>query len=343
MNENAEQNNVENIPVPDNLHQYYNVDIDDEIWEAIVKHADTVGIKQFAEELEMSAYSIKGWITKKTRRITPWNWLKLSKIINIKRDFVVAERKENSLEMTISVENGSIQMCINGEPLENKKSVEKISFSEMLRISYELIGESYSSDNAIIGNVQNLYEKAVSELQGISYAIGYDGKLTDTEIALLLKWLENNYHFREQWPIKEIYNFFYDLIKSSTITEEWRTKVIEFLQQISCEKKVITLQFDDVPVDAYCSGMLVMVTGTFSNGMSRAEVLKLVEEIGGEPATGNKFTSDVSILIVGEKGSEAWRFSGYGRKLEAAIQSREKTGFPFIVKESDFLAKIGKK
>ena len=44
----------------------------------------------------------------------------------------------------------------------------------------------------------------------------------------------------------------------------------------------------------------------------------------------------VEILVVGDRGSPAWRFGNYGRKIETAVELREKSGAPRIVREADF-------
>ena len=75
---------------------------------------------------------------------------------------------------------------------------------------------------------------------------------------------------------------------------------------------------------AYC------FTGEFDIG-KRSVCEKRVKERGGTTPGG--VSREIDYLVVGTKGSAAWKHDNYGRKIERAIVIRRETGRPAIVSE----------
>jgi NAD-dependent DNA ligase len=74
-------------------------------------------------------------------------------------------------------------------------------------------------------------------------------------------------------------------------------------------------------------GALFVVTGTFAYG-PRAAVVATIEQRGGEVRP--SVTKKTDFLVIGEIGSQAWRHSSYGRKIEAAVTIRD-SGAPLRI------------
>ena len=330
-----------------NYDQYYNVDIDEEIYSAIKLYAETNGGPEYlAKQLGMSVASIKGWIAKKTTRITPRNWLKLSPIIGIKRDFVVRPLDDSySTAMVIKFDGqmkpyiaedkgwASSVQSVNNE----KKKIQKVNF-ELL---YKLLDKTYDpyEADALINNRSFMYEKAIQELQGISLAVSYDNEISNTEIEMLLKWLAKNLLFADNWPISAIQELFLTASQKGKIDAEWKQLLLDTLKRISAGQDVVNLDFDSIDGVDF-NGKYIAITGAFANGMTRNEVEELARSKGIFLNKKNGVCLSTEILIVGEKGSRAWRFGGYGRKIEAALEARKKTGLPLIISETDFLRRL---
>ena len=164
-------------------------------------------------------------------------------------------------------------------------------------------------------------------------AVAFDNKLDDSEIKLIATWIRKHHEYIEDYPFNKLYELL-EIPVIKGITEEWKEKVTHFLKNISNEDlvqdifdKSVSIEFQD---------HVFVVTGDFKNGMARSEVLTVIKNNGGTPSTGS-VTKKTDYLIVGEKGSDAWRFGNYGRKIEKAIEYREKYKSPYIIKESDFL------
>jgi NAD-dependent DNA ligase len=89
----------------------------------------------------------------------------------------------------------------------------------------------------------------------------------------------------------------------------------------------------------YIDGKLFCATGEFDNG-TRQELYREIEKAGG--LTSDTVTRKTDYLIVGNKCSQAWAYSCYGRKVEKAISMRKSGQVITIIRESDFMKELDK-
>jgi len=85
------------------------------------------------------------------------------------------------------------------------------------------------------------------------------------------------------------------------------------------------------------SGSAFVVTGTFAHG-ARVEVTKAILERGGEVKP--TVTKKVDYLVIGEIGSQAWKHSSWGRKIEQAVTLRDQGARLRIVSEPHWAAHL---
>lgn len=57
-------------------------------------------------------------------------------------------------------------------------------------------------------NYSRLVKKSIQELQGLSTAIIYDGKIDDSEIELIQRWLYKNKEYLTKYPLSDLNNLF---------------------------------------------------------------------------------------------------------------------------------------
>ncbi|MEG3437668.1 BRCT domain-containing protein [Pannus brasiliensis CCIBt3594] len=93
--------------------------------------------------------------------------------------------------------------------------------------------------------------------------------------------------------------------------------------------------FDRVSIEHV--GKLFCLTGDFSFG-SRRDSEAAVTNSGG--VLEKNVTTRLDYLIVGTKDNPDWKHANFGRKIEKAIELREKTGKPLIISESDWIESI---
>jgi NAD-dependent DNA ligase len=99
------------------------------------------------------------------------------------------------------------------------------------------------------------------------------------------------------------------------------------------------LPFDSADLEIEFDGREFIPTGRFAFG-SRSKIQELVVSRGG--VFENKMpTLSTSYLVVGEFVSRDWVTTQYGRKIERAIELRDKHDSPAIVCERHFLSRCG--
>ena len=99
------------------------------------------------------------------------------------------------------------------------------------------------------------------------------------------------------------------------------------------KKEDISSIFDS-PEGFSFDGEVVCLTGDFDYG-SKGKVSSYIESHGGEISS--SVTKKTTVVLMGNKGSEAWSHGNYGTKIEKAIERRETRDDIIILKECDEL------
>ncbi|OGU48774.1 MAG: hypothetical protein A2000_06725 [Ignavibacteria bacterium GWB2_36_8] len=189
-------------------------------------------------------------------------------------------------------------------------------------------------------NIPKLIKKSIQELQGISAAIIYDGKIDDAEIELLKGWLYKNHEYLVEYPLLDLKNLFRVIVEDGFITIDEREKLLKFLSDISASPKsnptVDGIFFENPKIVFIKKNFLF--TGDLVYG-SRSKAQSKVIELGGNCL--NSLTMKTDYLIVGSLGSEDYKYSRFGTKIEKTIKyNREKGTNILIVKEQDFISAV---
>lgn len=79
-------------------------------------------------------------------------------------------------------------------------------------------------------------------------------------------------------------------------------------------------------------GKAFVFTGKFDFG-TRKECQQTVIQRGGECPDMSFVSHNIDYLVIGEKGSPAWKRGSYGNKIESAIIARKEHGTPAIISE----------
>lgn len=217
------------------------------------------------------------------------------------------------------------------------------NFNELLsqaQIDYKCDPNKSKLSRAALFNKEMRYENAIVELQGIAKAISYDNILENNEIIMLADWLNNHEDFIELWPISTIYGQFSKLnLNNSSIDDSWRKETLKTLKDITAGNDVSNNIFNRI--DSYdFKNKIVVITGELKSGEERSYIAKQISGFGA--IVKDTVTKATNLLIVGEKGSDAWRFGQYGRKIEKAVQLREDTTQPFIISETMYYDLVNK-
>jgi NAD-dependent DNA ligase len=200
--------------------------------------------------------------------------------------------------------------------------------------------ESFADESIHRYNIPKLIKKAIQELQGISTVLIYDGKIDDSEIELLKSWLYKNDEYLVEYPLADLKKLFSEIIEDGHITIDERKLLLKFLSSIAASPEsnpVVDGIFANKPKIIF-NQKNFLFTGNLIYG-SRTKAQARVIELGGKCLT--HLTMETDYLIVGSLGSEDYKYSRFGTKIENAIKNnREKGTNILIVKEQDFVSAI---
>lgn len=188
-------------------------------------------------------------------------------------------------------------------------------------------------------NFPLLIKRAIQEVQGLATAIVYDGKVEDSEIELLRGWVNKNQIAAGEWPLNELVGIMRRILEDGQVTEAERTELLGFLSKLATGPdagKHIQGVFDAGTIQF--QGKSFVFTGQLAFG-ARSKAVNAVTERGGMVLSGVNL--DLDYLIVGEIGSEAWKFGTFGGKLQKAIELRKRGKTkPLIVPEFEFVQAV---
>ncbi|MCL4549104.1 MAG: BRCT domain-containing protein [Bacteroidetes bacterium] len=211
-----------------------------------------------------------------------------------------------------------------------------------IKLTEKLVANLIKSDLSTIHhyNIPKLIKKSIQELQGISSAVIYDGQISDSEIDLIKNWLQKNDEYLVDYPLVDLRNLFNNILSDGIVTTDERKNLLEFLETIAASpnaKPTVEGIFVDNPTIIFRNKNFLF-TGELVYG-SRSKAQSKVVELGGLCQKGLNMQTDY--LVVGSQGSEDYKYSRFGTKIESAIKyNREKGANIFIVKENDFVQAI---
>jgi hypothetical protein len=188
-------------------------------------------------------------------------------------------------------------------------------------------------------------DRDLSEMLGLVKGVLADGVVTDDEAFFLRDWMEAHPDVVSAWPGSVLCRRLRMIFEDGVVTDAERDDLSELLQGLIGGKLGIlsglepsaTLPFDDpqplieVPDRVFC------LTGRFAFG-PRAICEDAVRRVGGWCES--SISMETNFLVIGTFGSRDWVQSNWGRKVEKAVEYREKYGWPRIVSEDRWAAAI---
>ncbi len=188
-------------------------------------------------------------------------------------------------------------------------------------------------DRAPSGNItlRRRQDRATDELVGLCRGLLADGHVSQTEAEFLKDWIERNAEFVGSYPFDRIYQVLHRVLADGFIDDDesadLHDTLIRFVggEALSPAAQTTSLAStlplcSPIPTLIYPERTFV-VTGTFSFG-TRSNVHAAIEAKGG--GVTDSVSRKVSFLVIGDLGSRDWINSNSGRKIQQAIELREK-------------------
>ncbi len=193
-------------------------------------------------------------------------------------------------------------------------------------------------DKILMFNRKLTLEKTIAQLQGMAGAWIFDGIIDNNEIEMLAIWLKQNIRFRNDFPLSIVYNTMEEICADGIIDKDERILLLNTLSDFAAginSKPVVENIYDDVEI--MFEDRNFVFTGALKFG-TRKKAQQAVTDLGGVCVPSLPTRTDY--LIVGDLGSESWRHSRFGRKIEKAINFKE-DGFDIkIIQEKDFIIQV---
>jgi len=175
----------------------------------------------------------------------------------------------------------------------------------------------------------------MNELMGLVQGVMADGVLKDSEVRELKLWLDNMGRDLD-WPASHLRVVLNSVLEDGVISDDERRLVknvlmamgVDFSETGSPDAIVTAISFDDVDIDF--DGKRFCLSGVFLHG-DRASCKAEIERLGGI-VVGN-VSKQLDYLVMGSLLSPDWIYSGHGRKLERAVDYRNRFGGLAIVSE----------
>lgn len=162
---------------------------------------------------------------------------------------------------------------------------------------------------------------ALNTLKGMLNGILADSEIGEDEMISLRTWMHENESLRGNYPFDGIFEAIEKVMADGKITDDEGKNLKEIFQRFT--DPLSATQKTTVPLE----GKTVCLSGNFVNG-SKAEIEKLITEMGGIPV--NSVTKKTDVLVVGGEGNSQWAYGNYGSKVKKALQMQE-SGHPIVI------------
>lgn len=202
------------------------------------------------------------------------------------------------------------------------------------------------------GKYYDIITRSVQTLQGVCHGLLADNQITEAEVAGIVNWIEEHEFLEGTYPYDELHTLLNSILADMIITNDELNVLKAFLGEfVDCtvSYNVSQVEIDELKELYHIGGLCALnpdvtiqdhsfcFTGE-SDKASRHDMEQLVTEHGG------RITKNVSgktdYLVIGSKGSDAWAFACYGRKVEKALEIRRNGGKVIILKEDDFWSAV---
>lgn len=193
-------------------------------------------------------------------------------------------------------------------------------------------------------NRKNIDDRQIDTLIGLSKGVLADGVVNQQEAEMLQNWLVQSAQASNNPIIENLLEKVDAMLKDGVLDDEESEELLSVLRQISGESselgelaKTSSLPVDDPMPSIQFEGNTFLFTGTCAFG-SRRECQEAVESLGGTSA--KSVTKSVNYLVLGTYVTDSWVHETFGRKIEKAIEYRDK-GVPLSIVTEEHWAKHG--
>lgn len=176
--------------------------------------------------------------------------------------------------------------------------------------------------------------KSIENLLGLCQGLIADNHLSEQEIAFLDTWLKENQETTKAWPGDIIARRVREVLADGVVTAEEADDLRDTLQQIVsgvASEGIASGMAATLPIQKVHSILfeqsVFCFTGKFLYG-SRRKVHRATEALGGICL--DNVTTKLDYVVIGALASRDWAHTSFGRKIQRAVELRDK-GYPIAI------------
>ena len=187
--------------------------------------------------------------------------------------------------------------------------------------------------------------RAMHTLLGICSGICADEQIDNKEISYLRTWLVENPETTTKWPGSTIAQRINEIMADGIVTSDERASLLALLQELTgnffsdtgaAAPEGPALPIDDDP-SIFFKHMTFCFTGDFMYG-TRAACERVILNMGGMAL--DNVTKKLNYLVIGSMISPAWAHTTFGRKIQKAVEYRDRGDEICIVSERQWAEAI---
>ena len=237
----------------------------------------------------------------------------------------------------------------NNQILENDPD-----YIDLVDIVGDILEDGHISEDELIDLKRHIYcvlryredididdpDDALGYLIGILRGIVADSVLRETEIRALGAWLRKIDSISNHFAVRRISDRIEQILEDGIVDDDEKQDLLSILEMVvgsDFSNGVVSglssrLPVDDI-VEVEIREKTFCLTGKFSFG-SRTKCETAIRALGG--ITTNNVTTSIDYLVIGTFASRDWAHTSIGRKIEKAIEYKEK-GHKILIAFEDHL------
>ena len=202
---------------------------------------------------------------------------------------------------------------------------------------------SQEKDTAFLNRVggQRIADRQIDEMIGLARGLIADGRIEQSEVEYLQKWLAANQAITDQPLIAKLYRRVAEILHDGVVDADEKTELLDTLNRFTTRDielgevmKSTTLPLCDPAPTLTFDGKRYCFTGTFTYGTRKACEGAVVSR----GALAGSLTQKTSILVIGVYATESWKHSSFGNKILQACEWRD-GGLPISIVSEDHWVK----
>ncbi len=176
-------------------------------------------------------------------------------------------------------------------------------------------------------NARRRIDAGIDELLGLIRGITADGEVSTREADALLYWCARHEEIVNDWPVSVLIRRLERIYADGVVEDEEREELRLLLSDIIGEKDApLTAPVTSLPLCRPVPAVVFeaktfVLTGQFALGPRRVCESQVIERGG---FCSGSVTKKIDYLVIGSVGSRDWIHSSWGRKIEQAVEYRDR-------------------